>query len=182
MGNMKLLIKLLLSLITAIVLAYGGYRIIQRDSFIVVDKIWQTSPDVGSISANPYVRAHVAITGLLALNKSETSYFSAEKDETGAKLSSKCIYSLKGGKLNADWWSITAYADDHFLIKNDENRFSFNNKTLGTGTYTIKLSAEKQAGHWLPIPKTGDFSLLLRLYKPNGALNGLPVLTKESCV
>ncbi len=38
---------------------------------------WETSLAVGSAQSGPYLRAYVAVHGLLALNRSETIYYNA---------------------------------------------------------------------------------------------------------
>ena len=131
---------------------------------------WQTSLATGAADAGMHTRAYVALTGLLALNRSETIYFEAHRDDQGNKLRAACSYDISGGPIQARWWSITAYADDNFLIPNSANRYSYNVKTLGAdpgGRYLIELGPRQRPGHWLPTgERGGGFNLLLRLYNP----------------
>jgi hypothetical protein len=131
---------------------------------------WRAGTYTGSAQAGLYVRANVAITGLFALNPSEAIYFSAAQDDAGQKLVAHCVYAIEGKPVAARWWSITAYADDNFLIPNPANRFSFNMGNLGrddSGTFHVIAGPAEQPGNWLPTG-TGDggFSLLFRLYNP----------------
>jgi hypothetical protein len=131
---------------------------------------WQTSLVTGSVDADIYTRARIAIGGLFALNRAEAIYFGAAQDDDHQPLRARCTYLVEGRPVAARWWSITAYADDHFLIRNAANRFSYNmgNLKLGPdGTFKVMVAPSEQPGHWLP---TGDgrggFNLLFRLYNP----------------
>ncbi len=129
---------------------------------------WRTNPDVGSEKAGIYLRANIAVTGLFALNKSEAVYFFANTDDSGQPLRAKCTYVIEGKPTDARWWSITAYADDNFLIPNSANRFSFNMGNLApnaNGTFMLIAAPTKQAGNWLPTgDHAGGFNLTFRIY------------------
>jgi len=135
---------------------------------------WRTSLAVGSADAAMTTRTRVALTGLLALGSRETIYFNARTDDDGRRLVATCDYDLTGGPLGARWWSITAYADDNFLIPNPLNRYSFNSKSLGPGHYTIALGPRKRAGNWLPTGEHGGYTLSIRLYNPDPELAHAP--------
>ena len=51
---------------------------------------WRMSTVAGSMDADLYTRAVVAVTGLFALNPTETIYFSAEESDTHQKLRARC--------------------------------------------------------------------------------------------
>jgi hypothetical protein len=143
---------------------------------------WQTSLVTGGVDADMYTRNYVAITALLALNRNEAIYFEAQRDDDGRKLSASCNYDVTGGPIQARWWSITAYADDNFLIPNAANRFSYNVRSLPTapdGYYSIALGPRERPGNWLPTGnRGGGFNLLLRLYNPDTELAKSPALAK----
>jgi hypothetical protein len=144
-----------------------------RVADIITVGAWQTSLTTGSAAADPYTRTHIAITALLALNRSETTYFSASRDDSGQPLRSACTYDVLGPLLDARWWSITAYADDNFLIPNASKRFSHSNKTVTQGSdgrFTITLGPTPRNGDWLPTGERGGFNLLLRLYNPGDSI------------
>ena len=131
---------------------------------------WRTSTTIGSAAANPYIRAEIARTGLLALNRSETIYFEARVDDDGRPLRAGCTYDLAGAAIAARWWSITAYGDDFFLIPNNARRFAYSAAALqraADGSFTIALGPAPRALNWLPTgDKGGGFNLLVRLYNP----------------
>jgi hypothetical protein len=136
---------------------------------------WRMSAVAGSVDAGMYARARIAITGLFALNPSETIYFEASSDNAGNRLRGGCVYQINGAVLPAKWWSVTAYADDLFLIPNPINRFSFNMGNVGTvdGRFTVTAAGVAQPGNWLPTGADG-FHLIVRLYNPFPASVGNP--------
>lgn len=77
---------------------------------------WQSSTLTGSLKADMYTRARVALHGLLALGRDETMYFVAYDDEQGRPLRSECTYMIQGHAPQARWWSLTAYARDLYLF------------------------------------------------------------------
>ena len=131
---------------------------------------WRTSTAAGSAQADMYTRAYIAITALFALNPSEALYFEATRDDAGQPLRARCVYAVEGRPVAASWWSITAYADDNFLIANSANRFSFNMGNLKGGAgggYRIVAAPVAREGNWLPTGSgNGGFNLLFRLYNP----------------
>jgi len=154
---------------------------------------WRTSLVTGSVDADMYTRARVAIGGLLALAPSETVYFTASGDEEGRPLDASCDYRVEGDELPARWWSITAYGADQYLIPNDAGRFSFSQTTLARppgGAWTLEVSSERRDGNWLPSGRAGargHFDLTLRLYNPAPAVYQqpaavtLPRIVREAC-
>jgi hypothetical protein len=143
-------------------------------SLAVSNGPWRTSTVTGGTDADLYTRASLAITGLFALNRSETIYFSADESDRHRKLRARCSYLVEGKPLDARWWSVTAYADDYFLIPNPAQRFSYNMGNLKNGpegSFRILAAPTEQEGNWLPTGGgDGGFSLLLRLYNPGAAL------------
>ena len=131
---------------------------------------WQTPLVTGGSDADMYTRTQVALTGLLALNRSETTYFVATRDDDGRPLRAQCDYDVTGASIDARWWSITAYADDNFLISNPVDTFSFNIKSARPGVdgrFALALGPRQRAGNWLPTGESGGFNLLVRLYNPS---------------
>ncbi len=132
---------------------------------------WITNPHIGKQAADIYTRAVIARHGLLALDRTEAVYYTAETDSEGSSLQAGHDYVIKGEDLAAGWWSITAYCDDDFLIPNEKNRYSYTSTELEEGeggSWQIRLSQSPKEGNWLPTGKEVDsFSLMLRLYKPD---------------
>jgi len=141
---------------------------------------WETSLLAGSPNADSYTRARVAVVGLLALGRDETIYYVARTDSTGQSLRSHCQYRIDGLAPTARWWSLTAYADDHFLFEAPQNRFSLNGATAQLdqrGEFHVLTGPTKPsdaAFAWLPTPGDRGLELTLRLYHPLAALQQDP--------
>lgn len=155
----------------------------------VSDGPWSTSLDVGSSASDPWLRARIAVHGLLALNRSETIYYTARTDSAGAALSSACVYRVEGKDPPTRWWSITAYGGDDFLIPNPAGIYSASQNSVhrgANGRFAIAVSRERVAGDWIPVGD-GPFSLSIRLYNPDASVTGdpahapLPAIVKERC-
>ena len=169
---MKKILKYFLVVLIALALGIGSaffsINIVPRKSSIK-NGAWITNPLTGSKEANMYLRAAVSLIGLFALNKTETIYYTTFKDDDGNPLRADCDYIIEGGDMDARWWSITAYGEDHFLIPNDGDRYSYNMKNTErdkNGRYKIHLSTTPKKGNWLPLGDGGKFSLSLRIYNP----------------
>ena len=190
---MGFIIRLLVSTVVALGLGLGSawYAIThgtgQQD--IVQNGPWRTSLAAGGADADMYTRAHVALVGLLALNKSETIYYTATSDSAGAALDPACSYRIEGRDPEARWWSFTAYARDNYLIPNPQKRYSVGKTDVVRGTdgrFVIRLSRTPEAQNWIATSPDG-FDVTLRLYNPGPAVLAnpstveLPALIKETC-
>jgi hypothetical protein len=120
---------------------------------------WVFDERVGTAQAGPYVRALVAIGGLLALGRDETMYWLARTDANGAPLRSRCRYRIAGPVPGARFWSVAAYAEDHFLFANDAGRHAFG-----------PVAPEPAVRAWLPTPGDRGLVLVLRLYMPDASV------------
>jgi hypothetical protein len=199
---LKLVIKLLGAavvtiLLSAVLLArnigegLGGMSIQNGD--------WVTSVATGSQDAGVMLKAAVALGGLLASRQEDSMYYRLSSI-AGEPLRLNCRYRIEGDNYEANWWSITAYGWDNYLIPNPQKRYSFNNDNLvrnADGSWVITVAAAEQAGNWLPTGPSGapgwrnmgdyDFDLLLRLYTPGDAYlktpqsAPLPKVTREAC-
>ena len=193
---MKLALKLLATVLVALVLGAGSAVLLVRSGGLggqTATGPWETDLTIGSMEADPYTRARVAVAGLLALNRNETIYFTAGRDGDGERLRVSCSYRIEGTDPPARWWSITLYGDDHFLVSNPQQRYSYGGETVARnedGSFTITAGPEETDGNWIPTGDghTGDtFTLTLRLYNPdeNAARNpsgiALPQIAKEAC-
>jgi len=146
---------------------------------------WETSLLAGSPDADSYTRARVAVVGLLALGRQETVYYVARTDSSGQALRSRCRYRIDGLAPPARWWSLTAYADDHFLFDAPEDRFSLNGARAqldSRGEFHVTTGpaappdrdSRDTALAWLPTPGDRGLELTLRLYHPVPALQEDP--------
>jgi hypothetical protein len=181
---MKKPIKIILGVLVALVLGTGigvGSAVLAYDNIAAMRGVnngpWQTNLAVGSEEASPYLRASVAVHGLLALNQSETIYYHAYKDESGNLFNGDNVYRIEGKAPDSRWWSITLYGADDFLVPNDLNRYSYSGNSVTydkDGKFTIYLSKIQKPGDWLPLGSQKRFSLSLRLYNPGDSVRKNP--------
>ncbi|MGD0856348.1 MAG: DUF1214 domain-containing protein [Dehalococcoidia bacterium] len=193
---MKRSVKVVLVVLAILVLGFGlgiGSAVLGFDAVALAGFVnngpWQTNLAIGNEKADPYLRAAIAVHGLLALSQSETIYYTALKDSDGGLLNADCTYRIEGKAPDARWWSITAYGADELLIPNVEcYSYSMNNLTPDSnGVYTVYVSKTRHSGAWLPLGDQPGFSLSLRLYNPGPSVHSnpgkvvLPQIIKEGC-
>jgi hypothetical protein len=141
---------------------------------------WLVNLEAGSSNASMYTRARIALKALLALDRRETLYYVADRDDAGRPLRSNCRYLISGSIPAARWWSVTAYADDIFLFPDTEQRYSVSgeNPTLkAVGRFSAVTGPETPdsgALAWIPTPGDRGLILTLRLYNPGPALQTDP--------
>lgn len=179
----------------AIGLALGGGIAVQRiraGSLGAMRAIgpWRTGTDFGRARADAYIRAVVALRGLLALPAHEARYYNAATDSTGQPLDGKCRYRVSGGLLPTRWWSLTLYDHAGYLVPNQANIFSIPSMAIGrdeAARWAITVAPAEQAGHWLPTGRIDRFELTLRAYLPDDGGIGsmtrdqLPSIVREGC-
>lgn len=160
---------------------------------------WGVSVNTGSQDAGVLQKAAVALGGLLA-STAENSMYYRLSSLAGEPLQLNCRYRIDGRDYDADWWSITAYGWDNYLIPNPPKRYSFNNENIvrsDDGSWVIIVDASEEGGNWLPVGPSGaadwrkfvdyDFDLLLRLYTPGSVYLEtpqsavLPKVFQEAC-
>ena len=156
----KLVIKLLAAavltlVLSAILLAHTIRN--SLDTMSVKNGDWVTSVSTGSQDAGVMLKASVALGGLLASTRENSIYYRLSS-VAGEPLRTHCRYRIEGGDYDANWWSITAYGWDNYLIPNTPKRYSFNNENLirrDDGSWVIVVDARQQAGNWLPVGPSG---------------------------
>lgn len=136
---------------------------------------WQTvDKDKDLNTADLLTIAQVAVYGPYALTKKEVIYLSTSTDSEGNALDPKSDYIINGKKLDAKYWSITAYDENGFLIKNPINKYSYNLEDVkyeaDSTSYKINLSGTEKKENWLPINNVQKTSLIIRLYLPSEKL------------
>ena len=124
------------------------------------------------LAENDLQRAFIGRIGLFALLDREAIYFIANQDNEGKPLDANSQYLIEGQTLDAAYWSITLYGEDHFLIPNQEKRFSYNQVNIQfkdslKGQYCIQLGGAKTMENFLPMRGDQQVNLLLRLYQPS---------------
>ena len=122
-------------------------------------------------AAGPYTRAIIARYGLLALSSREALYFNLDRDEHGQPLSESCIYDLTGNALATRWWSVTLYAGDSYLARNDDHAASVDASRINAGddgVWRARISSvQGDSVNWLSSRNARrGFSLTLRVYNP----------------
>lgn len=139
---------------------------------------WKANMRAGSVDADMYTRASIAVNALLALGREETMYFVAAQDDAGRPLRSRCSYTIEGVPPPARWWSVTAYAQDLFLFDAPNRQYSLNGSTAqldAQGRFRLSTGPRPQTGvHWLPTPGDTAVILTLRLYNPSAQLQAAP--------
>jgi hypothetical protein len=152
---------------------------------------WHGNELAGQAAADIYTRAAIARTGLLALTREETLYFTRYADADGVALNERCSYLLEGTDPPARWWSVTLYAADNYLARNGDGAASMDQTRVvraegGRFRIWVAAAADREP-NWISSRNAGDFSLTLRLYNPEpGLLEDVhslrpPVLRTVSC-
>ena len=86
--------------------------------------------------------------GLVASTREDSMYYRLNS-VAGEPLRLNFRYRIEGDDFDADWWSITAYGWDNYLIANNLKRYSFNNENIDRredGSWVINIGTEQQAG------------------------------------
>ena len=174
----KRLYFILLSLLGLVLGAVMASRAIQaadqNKNLVLRNAEWRYFASM-DLAVNDLQRAFIGRIGLFALQDSEAIYFIANQDNEGKPLNADSQYLIEGQALDAAYWSITLYGEDHFLIPNEEKRFSYNQvnvqyKDSLKGRYQIQLGGNKIMENHLPMRGKQQVNLLLRLYQPSSEL------------
>ena len=139
---------------------------------------WQYFYNGGSYGVNYPLRAVIAMVGLGMNLPEDAIYPIAFIDGDGAPLDGGNRYRVHFAKEQLPpvlaFWSLTAYGDDHFFVDNPIDRYAVGSMTdlqyNADGSLDIYVQSDlpgaDKESNWLPVPKTGTFSLLSRLYDP----------------
>ena len=143
---------------------------------------WSMNTDTMGVYGNYYLkRAIVTNLGLGANLPEDAIYPLNLADELGKPLDGAATYTIrfpKDGKppINA-FWSVTLYDADGYQVANALDRFAVSSwmpfqeepdGSLKLYVQNASPGADKEA-NWLPAPKSGPFSLTMRLYSPQSA-------------
>jgi hypothetical protein len=139
----------------------------------------------GAFGTDYSTRAAAAFAGLGVSASEDAISYVAGKDSTGTRLDSAGRYTLTFPRREQPpargFWAITLYDDRQRLAENRIGRFALgdaNDLLSGRdGSVTIYIQRESpgpdREQNWLPAPRSGVFSLVLRLYWPSStALDG----------
>lgn len=134
---------------------------------------------IGSYGTEYLRRAYIDFIGLGANWPEDSVYPNCTFDINGNPLDAANDYQIH---FDADelppvkaFWSLTAYNEDEFLVKNDLNRFALGDRDNliynEDGSLDLYIQSappgDEKLPNWLPIPEEGPFFLTLRLYWPN---------------
>ncbi len=191
----KYLLYFIIILIIAALETVIAIKIYPKVAFVKND-IWTILPSPGDPDRSIYTRAAVAAAGTFASKKPEQAYYQTEIDIEDQPLNGNCLYRLSGEDIESRWWSITAYANDGFLIENTEKLYSYNSETinynanggfeiyfLGDNDFISDVSNE----NWLRVNQDENFNISLRIYYPgeeffsNLRRVNLPIVEKVKC-
>lgn len=142
-------------------------------------------PPIGTYGTDYLRRALIAYGGLGANVIEDALYPTASVDKDGKPFKSSEKYVLHFEKDEIPpvraFWSLTMYNDKQFFADNPINRYAIgdrdNLKFNDDGSLTLYIQRESpgkdKESNWLPTPKSGGFSMNLRLYWPKlEALDG----------
>lgn len=189
-----------IGLIFAIALAIGvgiwsSRAMVSRGSALSTDMYgpWQQWRDSGRAAADPYTRAHLAVTGKMLISADSAGIFEARIDSTGARLHSSCDYVIEGPAMPGVWWSMAVFDANGRLINNDAKRYAFTSDTIAPdpdGTFLVTLGRDARPGNWLPTRGAGRLVLVFTILDPATGLsseqralrnNTLPTIRREDC-
>ena len=191
-GRMRTVVKILAVIVVGTLLGLAAtWFSVFRGTMAggVSDGPWKTSLYAGSSAGGPYLRAVIAVHGLLALNRQETIYYTAATDSDGAALTGACRYEIAGRDPPTRWWSITAYGADDYLIATPSELYSVSKNSIvrrTDGSFIVTVLRDAASVDQIAVGD-GRFSLTLRLYNPapsvaaDPAHVALPIIEKAGC-
>jgi hypothetical protein len=140
---------------------------------------------IGTYGTDYYRRALIAYGGLGANVIEDAIYPTAYFDTEGKPFDSDKKYELHFGKDEIPpvraFWSLTMYNDEQAFADNPIDRYAIGDRDDlsfgedGSLTFYIQRDSpgKDKERNWLPAPKSGGFSMNLRLYWPEpSALDG----------
>jgi hypothetical protein len=152
---------------------------------------WTAYPRSGTADADPYTRASIARTGLLAIGLGDGVSFTARYDDNDRPLDGRCTIAVSGITPAARFWTLTLYNADGNLVANSLNRYGFTSQEVlrrDDGSFAITIAPRASTGNWLPTGGVERYLLVLRLYDtPVGVATRagreapMPQITTKEC-
>lgn len=152
---------------------------------IVVNGWGMMMPPIGTYGTDYLRRAQIAYGGLGANVIEDAIYPTAFTDADGKPFDSSKRYVLHFAKDELPpvraFWSLTMYNDKQAFADNPLNRYALGDRDKlkfgEDGSLTLYIQRESpgkdRESNWLPAPKSGGFSMNMRLYWPKPeALDG----------
>ncbi|MFT5211491.1 MAG: hypothetical protein ACI9CE_003230 [Flavobacterium sp.] len=159
-----------------------GERLIKglNTSDTVKENGWSTGRGATGFGGDILKRAAGAKFGLGGHQAIENRSYTAESDSEGNRPDGARPLQLKFEATNMPpcnaFWSLTAYGQDLYLVKNEIDRWSISDRTPGLvygedGSLTIHISAARPSNiaNWLPVPN-GPYLMGMRVYEGHKAV------------
>jgi hypothetical protein len=150
-----------------------------RNFGVQLPRYWSTQTNGAAFGVDYFTRTAVAKSNIFVNRPNETQYFYQDLDDSGRRLNGAHHYTMTFAPDQTPpvrgFWSLTLYNKHHFFEPNEMKRYSIGTKTRALkphldGSLTIYIQADPPpAGlvdNWLPAPRNGDFSLVIRAYWP----------------
>jgi hypothetical protein len=128
---------------------------------------WTVWPRIGSRDIDPYARAVLARGAHLPLGLGEGLTLVADRDQNGRGLDAACRYRISGILPPARGWTLTLSDKDGQALPEGRTRTGFSDAEVTRsedGQLAMVLAQDARPGDWLPLPESGAFTLVLRLY------------------
>lgn len=163
------------ALLLALGLGLGAtYLVLKRDPPFGSLRLgpWKAWPALGTVKADPYMRAILAQRSEVPLAIGEGLGFTALSDSEGRPLDSACTYRVGSVVPSARLWTLSVYDQEGGILRTELGRSGFTSAEVlrdAQDQFSISLSRSLQDGNWLQLPSSGTFSIVLRLYDTPGA-------------
>ena len=137
---------------------------------------------IGAFGNDYLQRASTAYAGLGANPPEDAVYPTSLADAEGRPYSSERRYLLHFDRDEIPpvraFWSLTLYNDSQLFAENPINRFALGDRDPlhynGDGSLDIYIQRDspgpERESNWLPAPRSGGFSMNLRLYWPSASV------------
>ena len=153
---------------------------------------WSAWPKAGTVEADPYSKAVIARSGEIPMSAGEGLALQSERDDSGALLTGRCTYLIKGSLPPARLWTLTAYDRAGTFRDNSAHRYSFTSAEIirdASGSFEISVGPEVKPGNWLPVDKEQNVIVVVRLYDTPASSNVsqltermLPKVERKNCL
>lgn len=152
---------------------------------------WVARPKIGTVEADPYSKALMAVRGALPMAAAEGLMLTATRDSAGGGLTGQCTYRVAGPTPGASYWTMTAYDPDGGSGERHGTRTGFTSTEIvrfENQPAEIVLSAQARPGNWVALRADQPFQLVLRLYELQVSASAhaidatmLPAIERVSC-
>lgn len=137
--------------------------------------------DIGDYGTNYAARAVVAYGGLGANLPQDAIYPATRVDDKNTQLRAGRAYVLHFAADQVPpvdgFWSLTLYDERGFFVDNPIGRYAVRGEHLTRnpdGSIDVVIQHDspepERRSNWLPAPASGDFNLMLRLYRPDDVI------------